>query len=277
MSDLTQKRAGAGLFFQKAAKPRGGRFFRDLPGRDDATFHAKTAAAGDAGDDAPPPMPDMGEANDAGEEGGGGMYGTGKPKAKKASPVKVAGAAPSDWAVDEGLPTGFHRPAKEQPEALEAGGERFHDSRARLPEYSAPTTRHGLVEGGAMALPGTASSQMGKHASMRYLGTAYSEKTAASAEEYASRAGDYIGDRASEAKTNLGVGLRELAGKADEGLKSVTRSPMGAGVAALVLGHLGMRGLKGAAGGAKRLIGRKPPMKATGTILGSVRKLITGR
>lgn len=300
MSDLPEKKhpqtnperqplgkvAGDGMFFQKAAQPRGGRFFRDLPGRDDATFHQKMAEAAKDDPSTKPAKPSEpagaspavtpGGMDSGGEEAGGGMYGTGQPKKKGA--VKCAGAAPSDWDADSGLPTGFHRPAKEQPAPLEAGGERFHSSEARAPSHGAPGAKHGLVEGGSMSLRATSSSQMGKHASPQFLGTSFGiEKSAASAEEYANRASNYIGDRGSEFKKNVGIAARGAAGKADEAVKAITSSPQGSAIAALVLGKMGL----GLAGGATRrvgrMFGRKPPVNAAGTVLGGVRKLITGR
>lgn len=283
------KVAGDGMFFQKAAQPRGGRFFRDLAGRDDATFHQKMAEAAAAKDDpsAKPAKPSEpagaspavtpGGMATGGEEAGGGMYGTGQPKKK--SPAKCASAAPSDWDADSGLPTGFHRPAKEQPEPLEAGGERFHDSEARAPSLGAPGAKHGLVEGGSMSLRATSSPQMGKHASPRFLGTSFGiEKSAASAEEYANRASDYVSARGGEFKKNVGIAARGLGGKADEAVKSITSSPQGSAIAALVLGRMGM-GVMG--GAARKVVGRafkrKQPVSAAGTVLGGVRKLFTGR
>ena len=268
----------SGLFFGKSAKPRAGRFFRDLPGRDDATFHEKTAM-----DDAPTATPVVGSASNispggmvAGGEGvGGGMYGTGKPK--KAAPTKTASKTPSDWDADSGLPTGFHRPAREQPEALESGGERFHSSEARAPNFGAESSRHGLVEGGSMKMPATAGSQMGKHAAIRFLGTVYSEKTAASAEEYTSRAQNYAGARAGEAKKSLSTFGRGLAGKADEAVKGITQSPTTSAIAALVLGKMGLGAGKGVGRGASRMVGRKPAPSIAGNALGGLRKLITGR
>jgi len=274
-----------GMFFQKRATARGGRFFRDMSGRDDGSFHQKQAVDDAAAPDAspPPPQTGMGEAANNGEGTSGGMYGTGcGPKKPKKPATKTAGATPNDWDADAGLPTGFHRAAQEQPEALESGGERFHSTEAQAPNFSAGgNQRHGVVEGGGVRTSALTPSQMGKHAAPRYLGTVYGddvEKTAATAEEYTDRARAYATQRGAEAKKSLGTFGRGLASKSDELVKGITQSPTSTAIAALIAGKMGLGALKGVGRGAARMVGRrKPPASAAGNILGGVRKLITGR
>lgn len=279
---LPPKTASDGMFFQKSARARGGNFFRDLPGRADATFHEKTAMAADSPDGPkPPPIGANPAATTAtppiqqgkeGEEMGGGMYGTGSGTKKKAA------AAPSDWDADVGIPTGFHRPATEQPEALETGGERFHSTEAKA---IGNTQRHGLVEGGSMHAGGLTGHQMGKHASARFLGTSFN-KTAMNytkAEDYAKPAGGYASDRLSEAGESMKTLGKELGGHADKAVRGITSSPVATGIAALVAAKLGMGAIKGVGRGAARLVGRKkaPPPSLAGGALSGLRKMITGR
>jgi len=170
---------------------------------------------------------------------------------------KHAGASPTDWDADTSLPTGFHRPAKEQPEALEGGGERFHSTEDGTVIPPSNRQRHGLVEGGSMTLRATASPQMGKHASVsRFMGTSYGiEKSAYSTDAWGNAkpkkeeasAGGWLGARAGE----FGHSLQSAAGGVGDflnsGVKAVTRSPGGATLAAIIAAGLGV-------GGAKRLM-----------------------
>jgi hypothetical protein len=289
MSATEKKRsspiASDGMFFQKRAQARGGRFFRDLSGRDDGAFHQKAAmtsyAPGDvpAGGNANVSPGAMGAKPTGGDGTSGGMYGAGSGAKKKSGVPKVAAATPSDWDADSGLPTGFHRPAQEQPEPLEAGGERFHASEAMAPSLGVPSQqRHGLVEGGSVRTSALTPPQMGKHAAPRFLGTMYGdEKIAASAEEYTNRARSYAGQRGDEAKKSLSTFGRGLATKSDEVVKGITQSPTSSAIAALVLGKMGLGAVKGAGRGAARLVGRRPAPSASGQVLGGLRKLITGR
>jgi hypothetical protein len=196
---------------------------------------------------------------------------------------KTAGKTPNDWDADSGLPTGFHRPAYEQPEALEAGGERFHTTTAKNPNYS-----HGLVEGGKMTSRKGTGHQMGKHASAappvtRFMGTSFAiEKTAKM--KYNPNYGDDgkstfsrggLGERGRELKQSGGKAVDYVARKADEGVKAVTRSPAATALAALLLGRAGYGALKGA--GRLALGRRKPPPSMLGGAVGSVKKLLTGK
>lgn len=168
--------------------------------------------------------------------------------------AKTAAASPTDWDADTSLPTGFHRPTHEQPEELEAGGERFHSTEMNSIS-PAPFHRHGLVEGGQMSVKGTASSQMGKHAGVsRFMGTSFGiEKGAfvAPAESDESDAGSWVSNRANEFKGSLGRAASGAGHALSEGVKGVTTSPVGATLAGLVALRLGL-------GGARRLgrIGR---------------------
>lgn len=260
-----------GMFFEKRSQPREGQFFRDMGGRDDGTFHEKSAMtnyppgaipkggginvspAGAAmygagtglGDSAPKPTETesvnagatgapIGGSGQKGEGMGGGMYlGTGK------GVKKVASRRPSDWDGDAGLPTGFHRPASEQPEALEAGGDRFHGSQNKGPEYGAGTgIRHGLVETGGLHMKGTSSGQMGKSASApRFLGTSHNmSKTAKS----------WGQERGEEFQGSVEKGVRGIGEGVSEGVKSITKSPAASLVAAVLLARMGVKGAKGA-------------------------------
>jgi hypothetical protein len=292
---LREKIAG-GMFFQKAAQPRAGHFFRDLPGRSDAKFHEKSAGDDDGGDASDDDM-QMNSTPEAGGDAGGGMYGTGEPLPVKPRPrpsiksmlniagpgktrpaVKVASASPSDWEADMGLPTGFHRPTKEQPEGLESGGERFHSTLAKAPDFNpGPSVRHGLVEGGSMKLPATASPQMGKHAAPRFLGTSFAKH--ALDDQDVDDAKSYAKDRLGELGNSLKGGGRDLAQSADSAIKSVTRSPMGAMLATAVAAHLGMGALKGVGRGVGRALGRKPKpaVGLIGHAAGGLRRLVTGK
>jgi hypothetical protein len=258
--------SAGGLFFEKRSQPRSGRFFRDMGGRKDGTFHEKAAelnSSGGVGEKNPKatenietgetgaPIGGMGQ---KGESMGGGMYGAGK------GVKKQAGRTPNDWDADSGLPTGFHRPASTQPEELEAGGERFHSSDVKGTDYGAGEgMTHGLVEGGSMRRQG--GSQIGKHAAPRFLGTSYGqEKTASS----------YAEDRGGEFTRSLGKGvssageaLGSVGEAASEGVKSITKSPAASLVAAILLAKFGLRGGKGlgraAKKGYKRVRHGKPP------------------
>lgn len=292
------KSASDGMFFQKRAQPReGGHFFRDLPGRATGSFN-KSANEMMGYDDqpampnmnmTPPPEPDPGEM-------GGGMYGTGEPPKEESktqketqrllallgtagpgttrSATKVASATPSDWENDASLPTGFHRPAKEQPESLETGGDRFFSTLAKSPESgSPPGIRHGVREGGSMQMGATSSPQMGKHAGVQFYGTSFDKLADGSdssfTEEGAKR-------RFSEAGGTLRTLGQDITDKADEGIKTITKSPAAMGVAALLGGKLLMRGGRGLARGTARMFGRKPVPKpgivAQG--IGSLKRLI---
>jgi hypothetical protein len=225
------------------------------------------------------------------------MYGTGKPSSKsdasrlkallaKAGPgstrsaVKVAAPAPSDWDSDASLPTGFHRPARSQPEALESGGERFFATDAKSADHGSGASRtHGLVEGGGMSVRATSTHQMGKHASMRatphrFMGTSFSKEALD-----ADAARNYAGERGEEFKDSLGKAYDTVKSHAGEGVKAITKSPWGAALATLVAGKVGLGALKSGGRGLARLAGRKPKVQQgmLGSALGGLRRLVTGK
>lgn len=259
------KIASDGMFFQKRAQSSKGRFFRDMAGRDDGLFHEKAAvddmgdaADGGAGATAAP----MGGMDSAGDDAGGGMYGTGKPKKKPVigkGAAKTAARSPNDWDDSTGIPTGFHRPAIEQPKDLEAGGERFHSTEAKAPDFGAANEqRHGVVEGGSMHTRPTTGHQMGKHASPRFLGTSFQKSAfTSSADDYVNRGKSYASGIANQAGNSLETAGKDAVGALDRGVKGVASSPLAMTIAA----GLGIKALghgAGAAGrGAKRLLGIK--------------------
>lgn len=253
-------------------KSAAGRFFRDLDGRDDGMFMGKLAqgaAAASSGmaDTGKPSQPatesskldigvtgaPMGGTGFRGQGMGGGLYGTGS--------GKTASAAPSDWDTENGMPTGFHRPAREQPEGLEDGGERFHSTESNSVASPSNRQRHGLVEGGSMTLRATSSPQMGKHASIpRFLGTSYGiEKSAwdsdptyyRKAPKESSSSGDWVSSRAGEYTSSLGRAARGIGETASSAVKAVTTSPVGATLATLIAAKMGIGGIKRLARGAR--------------------------
>jgi hypothetical protein len=339
---MTDKTASEGLFFEKRSQSRSGRFFRDLPGRDDATFHEKAAftsyppgtipsggginvspkmgtGTGDTTESSSTtdlnigatggPVGGMGQ---KGEGMSGGMYGTGEGdeekkssegnkalqsevdrlqalleaaaggaerKASSGDEEKTAGKTPDDWDADSSLPTGFHRPANEQPEALEPGGERFHSTTAKGPA-------HGLIEGGSLHMRQGTGHQMGKHASAaaappRFLGTSFAlQKTAADMKydpRYGENASNYAGQRWEEAKKSLGEAGSWAGEKADEGVKAITRSPAATVLAAALLGKAGFGALRGLGRRVARGGRVAPPPSLAGQALGGIKKLISGR
>jgi hypothetical protein len=304
------KKQNEGLFFDKMARPDKGRFFRDMAGRDDGLFLDKTAYSSYAPGQIPSgsginASPRMGtgtgptesdkpatEKVSLGETGGpvggmgergegmsGGMYGAGNGK------TKTAATTPNDWDADSGLPTGFHRPASEQPEALEEGGERFFSTEASNPAFGGGKgVRHGLLETGGMNMPAGHGHQVGKHASaapVRFLGTSFgTSKTAAPIANYGDKAEGYASARGSEAAESLRAAGRSVADTADKAIKAGTRSPAAMGLAALLLGRVGLRGMKRLGRGAARAasggrIAQRPPGLAQ-QVLGGAKKLISG-
>lgn len=310
---MKTKTASEGLFFEKRSQPRKGHFFRDMGGRDDAKFHEKSAMTSYSPGQIPSGgganvAPKMGTGNgkvdlkqtgspdslsnksESGQSAGGvGVYGTGS--GKQASEIdrlqdllanaaggkeKTAARAPSDYDSDSGMPTGFHRPASKQPEALEDGGERFHS------QSNGPS--RGLVEGGKMNLAKGTGQNMGKHASAaptvaRFMGTSYGmNKSAAKSEsEYEKSlrgAGSYTRGKGDQALDSLKRGGRQAGKALDEGIDAVTKSPAAMGIGALLLGRAGL-------GGAKRLgrlaLGRKKPVGLAAGAIGGLKRMITGR
>lgn len=270
---MKTKTPSTGLFFEKRSQPSEGRFFRDLPGREDATYCEKQAF--DTKDPSKPSKVNVGITgapdSDAqvalGKEQGAGIYGSGEGLRERIREggEKKAGAAPSDWDADSGLPTGFHRPASSQPEALESGGDRFNATTADGPRM---TARNGLVEGGKMRVRKNSGHQMGKHASVqsgarRFMGTSLDiEKSAAIS-------GRELGSTALDTAKKTGRQARDTA---EDLLERGAKSPIALGVGALLAARLGFRGLRGVGRGALRAAG-KAPAKEPGMVAGAVGKL----
>jgi len=273
---------------------REGRFFHELAGRDDGNFFEKGSMSsyspgqtpsggginvapkmgtGDGKGGAPKPGTEklnigatggpVGGMGERGEGMSGGMYGTG-------DGAKTAGKTPNEWDADSGLPTGFHRATYEQPEGLEAGGERFHDTETSNPSFGVgKSVRHGLTETGGSSRPAGYGHQVGKHASAsppRFLGTSYGMSKVGAIKDYASKAEGYGGQLSSQGGDSLKELGRQAASTADKGLQAVTRSPIAMGVAALLAGKMGLRGLKGVGRGAKRLVRGKAKPRPQGLL-----------
>ena len=288
---MTKK--STGMFFKEASQSSDGHFLRDMSGRDDALFYSKTAMNGQPGTRSMnmgatgAPVGGMGSMGQG--MSGGNLFGHGegvekkKPKGDeeerlkkllaksrdKNSSEKTAGATPSDWNAGSGIPTGFHRPTKEQPEALEDGGTRFHDSTADSPEYDSTGISHGVIEGGSLHLPHGSNHQMGKHAAPRFLGTSLGiEKQA----KYINTGVEsYTGDKAGKFVRSLKRGAKHVAGKADEAAEAVVGSPIAAGIATLLAARLGLRGVKGVA---RAIRGKRQPTSLVGSAVGSIKKLL---
>ena len=297
--DAAMTKQAKGMFFEKSARSNSGHFFRDAKGRDDATFYQKTAmetekaSVGASG----APMGGFGSKGEGiGEQtagAGAGMYGSGKGldekkgketeaqrlekllakvSDKKDKDEKNASAAPSDWDAGEGLPTGFHRPTDTQPEDLEPGGERFHETDPSGPEFGAGVSMsNGLVEGGAMRV--RQGSGAVKHASVtpRFMGTSYGiDKQAMKITDRSTW--ERSGDQAK--KTGKRV-LRQAGETAGKALDKASKSPVALGIGALLAARFGMRGVKGLSRGAMRMAGRKAPKSGISRAIGSVKKLMS--
>jgi hypothetical protein len=201
---------------------------------------------------------------------------------------------------DEPVANGFHRPTREQPEALEHGGERFHATEA---DYGTGTAgKHSVVDKPAAS----AGGQLGKHAAAlpRFCGTSF-EKSALSlptgkqvgdaydkardAGNQAVEAGKAFGEKALEAGKELGGRVLDravryggqavdtlkgsgagLGDSVDQALDSASRHPLGA---AAMLGGAGLIGAKavggaarGAAHGVASLVGRRRPKPPKGLV-----------
>jgi len=260
--------------------PAGGTMYGTGSAVDDKSSEIKadTMDAGATG----APIGGMGQRGEG--MGGGSLYGSGEGSEEEASPEdtlkallgkavaegdeqpqKTAAKSPNDWDADAGLPTGFHRPAGDQPEALEAGGERFHSTEHKGADFG---VGHGLVETGSFKMKGTSSGQMGKHASapLRFLGTSYGiDKEATWSEDQANR---FVGSARS--------GIGSIGEAAKKGVESVTSSPAASLIALALLGRAGLRGGKAGLKGAKKAINKArgvhpPPPPPT-----AVEKLMAG-
>ena len=183
-----------------------------------------------------------------------GMFGTGQGATKRAS------ASPSDGDIDlngAGLPTGFHRPASEQPDQLESGGTRFQSSEARY------GTGHGVVEAGRLRMGKGRSHAMGKHAHMLMFKEADTfDDFVESTKKGLKGSGEYISDVGGTAARSAAKGVKAVGRTADKYLREGAKSPAASTAAAALLAYGGLRGLRGLGRGAVRLArgaGKKPP------------------
>lgn len=165
---------------------------------------------------------------------------------------KAAGLSTSD---EDMVPTGIHRAAKAQPEALESGGERFHSTTAEPTDFgTGKGIDHAMVEGGKMRIGVNASSQMGKHAAPRFLGTSFEKKGGVydDIKSSAGKASDYAGSKWDKLTANAGKGGHDIGGKLDKGVDAIVGSPAGAlvalGAGGLAVKSILGRGARGVAG-----------------------------
>lgn len=282
-----------GLFFEKRAHSAEARFFRDLPGRGEADFY-KSADALYGTDPAAALSESAGGPSDVSP--GSSDMGTGKGLKKKPAPQEKTATPDPTYLWDEPVADGFHRPAREQPEALEHGGERFHASDA---DYGTGAAGSHSVVDRPKPTP-RAGGPMGKHAAAmpRFLGTSF-EKSALSlpsgkdvgdtydkARDAGGRAletGKAYGQKALETGKELGGKLLDratryggqaletlksstggLGDQADEALDAASKHPLGAAAMLGGAGVLGAKAVGGAARGVTRgaaaLLGRKKPV-----------------
>lgn len=228
-----------GSFFADRHQPKAGRFFRDLPGREDGDFAKQSMLGGSQPINIGATGAPMGGQGYRGA-GMGDLYGTGKPKKKAPTPEKIASRSPSDWDADASAPVGFHRPTRTQPEAQEAGGARFHSSKHS--QGTGDGIRHGVVEGGRFATR-SGRTMMGKQA--------------ADVPDF----GRHIG----QAGSSIGRAKDRMLKGTDEALQSVSSNPWASLAAAGGLGLLGYGLLRrGGRSLAKAVKGiKKPPVPAT--------------
>lgn len=181
-------------------------------------------------------------------------------------------AAISDWTNftddEDGpgpLPTGFHRPANTQPEALEAGGERFNDSQDDA------GTGGGIQQSTAgdakISPPANGGAQMGKNASVtpaaprRFLGTSFEKRALPSADDVYDKAKSVGSDVASGAKdwasqvgSSAGDAASSLGSSAKDALNSVANNKWAALAALGLGGHVALKGAGKVAKGAGKLL-----------------------
>lgn len=196
-----------------------------------------------------------------------------KPIGRAITMEKASAASPTDWNIDAGMPTGFHRPSHIQPESLESGGERFHATEANSVVPATNRQRHGLVEGGRMTVRPTSSPQMGKQAA------AAPGYYASPPPKPANNAGDWLSQRGSEyVKSMKGLvsgGQRDVKagiGKLDELARSITQSSAGSALATLGMLALGGRGLRRFGGALKR---KPPPVPPSKNLFDQIKGFIT--
>jgi len=276
------KKNASGLFFEKRAQSSSGKFFSQMPGRETGEFFGKqaTTALPQPSPTTPskPPVDKINIGATGGPTGGqgyrgegmsGGMYGCGTGE-------KTASRTPNEWSHETDLPNGFHRPAKDQPEDLEAGGERFFDSEVEGPSYrSSDGMRHGVKEGGSMHMRPGSGHQIGKHASQapRFLGTSFAKEAG-----YGSEFKSSLGKAKDEFVSSLGKAKEEAGEEASGALHSITKSPLAAaaitGLAGAALLRGGRRGYKTLKGAIKKTPAKKAPESLKDKARSKVQELV---
>ena len=176
---------------------------------------------------------------------------------------KKSSITPNVWGHENELPDGYHRPASEQPEALEDGGERFFDQSASVENMGVGRlNRHDSASSSA-----TDTHQIGKHASPRFLGTSHGlVKQARSREDLADNYTESLKRLGSNAKESL----KETATKASKDPRAVA---LGTGL----LGLLAFKGGRGAVRGIRRGVhGYRYPHLANKKPVGLIEKIQSG-
>jgi hypothetical protein len=181
---------------------------------------------------------------------------------------KAAGATPNMWGSENLLSDGFHRPASEQPEALEDGGERFFDQSASTDNIGVGRlNRHDSISTAT-----TDTHQVGKHASVqtsvpRFLGTSYGiEKQAASKED--------VADNYKASLKRIGGNIKRSAG---ETVEKASKDPRAVAAATGLLGLLAFKGGRGLLRGTKKAVhGYRYPHLANQKPKGMIERISQG-
>jgi hypothetical protein len=284
-----------GNFFEKSAKAKGGRFFRDLPGRDDGNFNKAANSAYGPGVGAAT-SGKMGGSFGVGQSatgGGGSMYGTGGGAKKKSADSQVSKTSATTMPADGGSKKeaevqdgaeghGWHRPAAEQPTELEAGGSRFlqGDHGANPVGGDQGTNLQSGLHGKAKGKPMSKRASV-QYVAPRFMGTSFEKRSGdpdiggtvsrdirgtPDAAKSVLRKGGRSAHRGAEGAWNWGK--RTVS----KGANTVAESPTLSLLALLGGGAMALRGGKGAA---KALLRRKSRKKGAGGILAKIRKRLT--
>ena len=156
---------------------------------------------------------------------------------------KAAGATPNMWGSENLLSDGYHRPASEQPEALEDGGERFFDQSASTENIGVGRlNRHDSISTAT-----TDTHQVGKHASVqasvpRFLGTSYGIEK---------QAKEDVADNYKASLKRIGGNIKSSAGKAVE---KASKDPRAVALGTGLLGLLALKGGRGLIRGTKKAV-----------------------
>jgi len=288
-----------GKFFEKRAKAHGGRFLRDLPGRDDGNFY-KAADFGYGQGIGASTSGQMGGSFGVGAtaSGGGGQYGTGtgngkRPKlpAKNSQVAKDAvtimpngtgkGAEKKAEVQDQHEGHGWHRPTDEQPRALDPSGSRFLQDNHGATDANA-NVQSGLA-GSRMKMRPSASPQMGKHASLRFMGTGFEKRAERGIADSLREHTRGIGGTASSVGSNVlhsanrgGAQAVDWAARtAKNGANTIAHSPA---LSVLALLGGGVMALKGGKGIAKKILrlGVKERKHVPAGLLARARRTLAG-